>query len=250
MKNKTGSFDGIANKFDQNIYGTSKGKLRHLLLKHYLKNEIHTSQTLSILDAGGGTGMMAEVFAEQGHKVDILDVSQEALDIAKTRLERFTSTGFICDGISSVDKPYDLILCHAVLEWLDDPQAAILHLLEHLNPNGVLSLSFFNKDAMLFNNAIYGNFDYIAKGMKVRNVVRLNPNNPQPPRLILDFLENIAGVRVEMSAGIRCFHDYMRDISMQSSKFDDILALEKAHGGDEPFKWLGKYFYIKVRKIA
>ncbi|MFC4699157.1 methyltransferase domain-containing protein [Glaciecola siphonariae] len=247
---KKGSFDGIANKFDQNIYGTSKGKIRQLLLEHYLHNEIESTQPCKVLDAGGGTGMMAEVFARAGHSVDIMDVSQEALDIAKKRLAPYKNTQFFCQELSSVNKQYDLILCHAVLEWLENPMQAIEHLAQQLLPGGLLSLSFFNKDAMLFNNAIYGNFDYIEKGMKVRNVVRLNPHNPQSPSEVLEFIRSLKDVNLEFSAGIRCFHDYMRDVSMQNTHFDSILALEKSHGAQAPFKYLGKYFYIKVRRLT
>jgi S-adenosylmethionine-dependent methyltransferase len=118
-------------------------------------------------------------------------------------------------------------------------------LVERLNPKGVMSLSFFNQDAMLFNNAIYGKFDYIAKGMKVRNEVRLNPHNPQSPPKVLEKLSTMDNVRVDLSAGIRCFHDYMRDTTMRSSHFDDILLLEKQYGAQAPYKWLGKYFYIR-----
>ncbi len=34
---------------------------------------------------------------------------------------------------------------------------------KNMKPGARLSLSFFNQDANLFANAIYGNFDYIAK---------------------------------------------------------------------------------------
>jgi S-adenosylmethionine-dependent methyltransferase len=245
---KNGSFDGIANKFDENIYGTSKGKLRHALLLHYLADVLVASEKLDVLDAGGGTGMMAQVFAAAGHSVEVLDVSQEALDIARQRLADYPSASVVCGGIDSVEKQYDLIICHAVLEWLEQPMSALSNLLSHLNTGGVLSLSFFNKDAMLFNNAIYGNFDYIAKGMKVRNEVRLNPLNPQSPAQVMAFFENQPNIQIESIAGIRCFHDYMRDTTMQSSQFEQILALEKQYGRQAPFMWLGKYIYVRVRK--
>lgn len=247
---KSGSFDGIANKFDKNIYGTTKGRLRHELLMYYLADVIGHDSSMNVLDAGGGTGMMSYEFAKCGNAIDILDISTEALDIAKQRLAAFSQTTFICGDISSIQKQYDLIVCHALLEWLDEPLLALAYLIEKLNPKGVLSLSFFNRDAMLFNNAIYGNFDFIAKGMKVRNMVRLNPHNPQSPKTVLTMLEQIDGIDIEITAGIRCFHDYMRDTTLQSSRFDDILTLEKQYGAQAPYKYLGKYFYIRIKRQA
>jgi len=245
---KNGSFDGIANKFDKNIYGTSKGQLRHALLKHYLADELNTGHKMRVLDAGGGTGMMSREFAQNGHLVTLMDVSAESIAIAKERLSDFPDTRFICSDISAVSEQFDLIICHALLEWLEQPLLVINKLIEQLLPEGVLSLSFFNHDAMLFNNAIYGNFDYIQKGMKVRNEVRLNPHNPQSPQRVLEALQSKKDIIITHTAGIRCFHDYMRDTSMQSSHFEDILSLEKEYGSKAPFMWLGKYFYIKVKK--
>lgn len=244
---KSGNFDGIANKFDRNIYGTTKGKLRHQLLSFYLNNLL-TLPAREVLDAGAGTGMMAREFAQAGHHVTLLDVSSEALGIAKERLSDFHSARFINGGLEDVSQSFDIILCHAVLEWLDEPFIAIEHLLSCIKPEGYLSLSFFNADAMLFNNAIYGNFDYIAKGLKVRNAVRLNPHNPQSPSMVLSFLQARDDIEIEVSAGIRCFHDYMRDVKMQSSQYDALLQLEKELGAKAPFKWLGKYFYILIKK--
>lgn len=244
---KSGNFDGIANKFDRNIYGTTKGKLRHQLLLFYL-SEVLTMPAKDVLDAGAGTGMMAKEFAQRGHNVSLLDLSSEALGIARERLREYQSTRFINGSLQDISESFDIILCHAVLEWLDEPLLAVEHLLDCIKADGYLSLSFFNADAMLFNNAIYGNFDYIAKGLKVRNAVRLNPNNPQVPNTVLSFLQARDDIEIKVSAGIRCFHDYMRDVSMQNSEYDALLRLEKELGAKAPFKWLGKYFYILIKK--
>jgi len=245
---KSGSFEGIANKFDKNIYGTTKGKLRHQLLHFYLNDLLHSSSK-NVLDAGAGTGMMARDFADAGHKLTLLDVSEEVLTVARERMSSHLCTQFIHGNLEAIPRQYDIILCHAVLEWLDHPLSAIEQLLNHLTLHGHLSLSFFNADAMLFNNAIYGNFDYIAKGLKVRNVVRLNPHNPQSPESILSYLNMRDGIEIEMTAGIRCFHDYMRDVNMQNTQYEALLNLEKELGAKAPYKWLGKYFYVRIKKI-
>jgi len=272
-----GSFDGIANKFDQNIYGTTKGRLRHELLLHHLKDVLNSNRKLSVLDVGGGTGVMSAEFAKRGHDVVIADISDEALDIAKQRLAAYSNVVYTnldvahmtCANTagqdkseqgasvqnSSVDRPdnsiikhFDVIICHALLEWLPQPLTVLSTLLEQLKPKGIFSLSFFNQDAMLFNNALYGNFDYIEKGMKVRNVVRLNPHNPQSPKTVLAHLDALDEYTVELTAGLRCFHDYMRKPEMQNSHYPQLLALEKQYGASEPYKWLGKYFYIQLSR--
>ena len=203
-------FNGIANKFDNNIYGTSKGRLRHQMLLHYLSALIHSPQNLAVLDAGGGTGMMSLEFAQAGHQVTLCDGSEEVLDIAKQRLAGATNICVEQTDILSLDYPqqFDVVLCHAVLEWLQEPLVIIDKLFTQLRQGGRLSLSFFNRDAALFNNAIWGNFDYIEAGLKARNQVRLNPHNAQHPSEILHYIKHkYPTYTIEHKAGIRCFHD-------------------------------------------
>ncbi len=243
-------FDGIANKFDKNIYGTSKGKLRHQLLLHFLEDFIYSEAELSVLDAGGGTGMMTLPFCHQGHRVTLCDGSIEVLDIAKQRLAGFEKCDIIHSDIESIESEcYDLVLCHAVLEWVNEPKRLLHHLCSLLKPGGTLSLSFFNRDAALFNNAIWGNFDYINKGLNIRNQVRLNPHNAQRPQEIIDFLEEYyEDYIIRHKAGIRCFHDYLHDRSKQIDDYDVLFELELKHARQAPFMWLGKYFHLMIER--
>jgi len=244
-------FNGIANKFDNNIYGTSKGRLRHQVLLHYLSELINTSVPYNVLDAGGGTGMMSLEFAQAGHNVTLCDGSVEVLDIAKQRLADATNACVEHIDILSLNYPqqFDLILCHAVLEWVQEPLVIIDKLFTQLREGGRLSLSFFNRDAALFNNAIWGNFDYIDAGLKARNQVRLNPHNAQRPNDIIEYINHkYPTCIIEHKAGVRCFHDYLQDRSKQVDEYDKILALELKYGATEPYMWLGKYFHLIIRK--
>ena len=242
------SFDGIADKFDKNIYGTTKGRLRHKILCHRLRDFLE-GDLLHVVDVGGGTGVMALEFAQRGHRVVNTDISNDTLQIAKKRLHAYPlatlSEGSLFDWQGSAD----LIICHAVIEWLENPQEAVSHLLRQLKSAQYLSLSFFNYDAMLFSNVLYGNFNYIQKGMKVKNQVRLNPRNPIRPDTILSLINQNPEVALKSSAGIRCFHDYVADKNMRDSQFDDILELELKYADKAPYKYLGKYFHCLVEKL-
>ncbi|MFQ3250722.1 MAG: S-adenosylmethionine-dependent methyltransferase [Glaciecola sp.] len=244
-------FDGIANKFDKNIYGTSKGRLRHQMLLHYLSPLIHNIEPLNVLDAGGGTGVMSLAFAEAGHHVTLCDGSEEVLEIAKKRLADVPNTSIAQQDILSLDdsESFELVLCHAVLEWVQEPLKIIDKLFSQLSVGGRLSLSFFNRDAALFNNAIWGNFDYIDAGLNTRNQVKLNPHNAQRPLDIIQYInETYPDYIVEHKAGIRCFHDYLHDRTKQVDEYEKLLELELEHGATEPFMWLGKYFHLVIVK--
>ena len=243
------SFNAIANKFETNIYGSTKGQLRHQLLWHYLQTVLPApSPELSVLDAGGGTGEMTRPLLEKGYRVTLNDISPDVLAIAREKLDGYNELTFDCGSVKDIQqRQFDVIICHAVLEWLQHPLDAIAHLISLLPTGGVLSLSFFNQDAHRFGNILYGNFDYVKKGLRQKNTVRLNPNNAQSPTDILQFLSG-QPVDIIHEAGIRCFHDYLKDPSMQRSRFDELLEMELKYGTQAPYKWLGKYFHIIVRR--
>lgn len=244
-------FDGLANKFDKNIYGTSKGRLRHQMLLHYLAPLLTSAHSYKVLDAGGGTGVMAREFAQANHSVTLCDGSEDILEIARQRLSGFENTHIVQQDILSLEshEQFDLVLCHAVLEWVQEPFAIIDKLFAQLSVGGRLSLSFFNRDAALFNNAIWGNFDYIDAGLNTRNQVKLNPHNAQRPSDIIQYItQTFPSYAIEHKAGIRCFHDYLHDRSKQVDEYDKLLALELEYGATEPYMWLGKYFHLIIEK--
>ena len=244
------SFDKFADKFEKNIYGSTKGRLRHELLVHHLHE--YTSlegQSLDVLDAGGGTGVMTAVMLDLGHRVTLSDMSSEVLALAKQKLGENINLDIQHTDILSLShkKQYDLVVCHAVLEWLQDPLEVMRKLVDLVRPGGHLSLSFFNYDAQLFGNMLYGNFDYVEQGMLTKNIVRLSPKNPQKPKVILSQLETLP-VQVIQKAGIRCFHDYLKQPEKQSSDYEQLKKLEIQYGSTEPYMWMGKYFLIIAQK--
>ena len=249
MKISDGSFNGIANKFDENIYGTTKGQLRHQLLLHFLSSSL-ASAHMNVLDLGGGTGMMSVEFAKRGHSVTVFDMSQDALNIAQQRLKDYPNTQYILGELSEIDShintQYDFIICHAVLEWLSDPLSALLNMRSLLKVNGQMSLTFFNHDAKVFANLLYANFDYVINGLPVKNTVRLNPHNAQKPQEVLALLDKSEVFETKSSRGIRCFHDYIADKSKITSLYQQLFDMEVKYSDAEPYKWLGKYFHIML----
>lgn len=244
---KDQSFNGLAEKFNRNIYGTTKGRLRHQLLCDVLSEVLADEPAQNIIELGGGTGVMSAFLAGLGHQLTLTDISEDILTIARQQLDAGIAVRqadlFAIDDLGE----FDVVVCHAVLEWLARPFEALSILADRLRPGARLSLTFFNRDAALFSNAVYGNFDYIARGMKVKNQVRLNPQQPLVPKAVIAEVEKL-GFEVQSMRGIRCFHDYLRDRQMADSKYDELLALEREYGQREPYLWLGKYFHLWLEK--
>ena len=243
------NFDDRVRTFKKNIYGTSKGRIREAVLLRDLDGFMAGKGPLSILDIGGGQGQIALKLAAMGHKVTISDISNEMLEIAKTTA---TETGlvdvqFIHSSLQSLDsrvgEKFDLVMCHAVFEWLDKPDEALSILKQFCQPCGAISLMFYNHTGQTLSNLVYGNFDYIRSGMKAKNVVKLNPQSSLKPEDVLLWCEAL-DLNVRVKSGVRCFHDYMRDISHWQTQFDSILEMELEYSRLEPYASIGRYMHL------
>ena len=117
-----------------------------------------------VLDIGGGTGGFAVRVGALGHRVTVVDPSPDALaaldrrarehDVAVTGRQGDLSTLLEVVGADSAD----VVLCHGVLEVVDDPAAALATLARVLRPGGVLSLLVAQRHAAVVARAMAGHF--------------------------------------------------------------------------------------------
>ncbi|STV58401.1 putative metallothionein SmtA [Klebsiella pneumoniae subsp. rhinoscleromatis] len=175
------NFDDIAEKFSRNIYGTTKGQLRQAILWQDLEPLLAQlgPGPLRVLDAGGGEGQTAIKVAQLGHHVTLCDLSAEM--VARAR-QAAADKGVIdnmhfvqCaaqDIAQHLESPVDLVLFHAVLEWVAEPQEILHTLWSTLRAGGGLSLMFYNANGLLMHNMVAGNFDYVQLGMPKRKNAR------------------------------------------------------------------------------
>lgn len=250
------NFDDIAEKFSRNIYGTTKGLLRQAILWQdldILLAEMNDGP-LHVLDAGGGEGQTAIRMAQLGHHVTLCDVSQEMLKRAQAAAEEKGVSGNmhfvhcpVQDIAQHLASPVDLILFHAVLEWVADPVAVLQKLWSVLRSGGALSLMFYNADGLLMHNMVAGNFDYVQVGMPKRKKRTLSPDHPRAPAEVYRWLEQI-GWQITGKTGVRVFHDYLRDKTQQQRSFEMLLELETRYCRQEPYISLGRYIHVTARK--
>lgn len=125
-----------------------------------------------IVDVGGGTGGFAVRLAELGHRVTVVDPSPDALAALDRRarevgVEVTGLQGDVSDLAVLVEGPdgtdgsgggVDVVLCHGVLEVVDDPAAALATIRGVLRPGGVLSLLVAQRHAAVIARAMAGHF--------------------------------------------------------------------------------------------
>jgi len=122
-------------------------------------------QGARIVDVGGGTGGFAVRLAELGHRVTVVDPSPDALAALGRRAREVGVDvtglqGDLSDLPSLVDDDdlVDVVLCHGVLEVVDDPAAALATIREVLRPGGTLSLLVAQRHAAVIARAMAGHF--------------------------------------------------------------------------------------------
>lgn len=253
------NFDDIADHFEKKIYGKRKGLIRLVVLWRDLENHLsrlpeHT--TLNVLDVGGGFGQIAQRLAKRGHRVTVNDISANMLTKAKALA---TEKGI--DNIDFIHAPYqdlpnllahqkyDLILCHAVLEWLAEPQAAIGILQSLLTRSGTLSLCFYNPVAKVYRNLIMGNFynlDEVANNQFKSDAGSLTPNNPSSIEDVKTWLAD-ANMIIRQESGIRVFSDYVPAMLAKRgghANLDAVIEKELNYSTQAPYKFMGRYFHV------
>lgn len=246
------NFDSIAAKFQQNIYNTTKGRLRQLVLQRdLLELPLLQQAGCRVLDVGGGQGQLALWLAGLGHQVLLTDLSGEMLALAREEATARQLTVQIqqwsLQQLAEQQQTAPLVLCHAVLEWLAEPAEAIRQLWHLVEPGGVLSLMFYNVDAKRFSNIVYGNFNYVLRDLAYKKKVSLSPQNPLDPIAVNSWCQEAGFIQLSKT-GVRCFHDYLRDRSEQESEFDKLLEVELRYNRTEPYASLGRYQHLLLQK--
>jgi len=179
-------FDELATRFAEKIYGGAKGAIRLAVLQADLAEAL-PQHPLRVLDIGAGLGHMSLWLAQQGHAVTLAEPAEPMLEGAR---ERFTSAGQSATFLQApwqevenhVEGRFDLVICHAVLEWLAEPQA-ILPVLHRLTaPDGWLSLAFYNRDALIYRNLLKGHFKKLRSQSFAGERQSLTPQRPLDPR--------------------------------------------------------------------
>nr|WP_277756031.1 tRNA uridine 5-oxyacetic acid(34) methyltransferase CmoM [Vibrio parahaemolyticus] len=253
------NFDDIAHKFAKNIYGSDKGEIRQIIVwEDFLQilSELDASQQpLEVLDAGGGLAQMSQKLAKLGHRVALCDLSSEMLQLAKQDIEKnglLEQYRLIHSPVQSIaehmEEQVDLVMFHAVMEWLVDPKTALETVLEQVKPGGIASVMFYNHHGLVYKNVVCGNIPHILDGMPHRKRFKLQPQEGLKPEDVYQWIEE-AGFSICGKSGIRSFSDYIGNMQyMGDYEFEDVLALEKQLCRQEPYLSLGRYIHVWAKK--
>ncbi|MFW2371584.1 MAG: methyltransferase domain-containing protein [Gammaproteobacteria bacterium] len=254
------NFNDLVGHFQKNIYQTPKGRIRLDIIWRDLVAvlpALEKGQKLRILDAGAGLGYMAGMLAELGHELVLCDVSDEILKQAEQHLSQNhpqAAYRLINSAVqelkSHIDEQFDLVLFHAVLEWLAEPRQALSQLLDFIKPEGYLSLMFYNKHSLVYRHLLNANFKVLLQG-EPRVGERLVPISPLDPDQVEAWLlqENMDIIH---QSGVRVIYDYLSHAEKQRINMDELIEMERRYSLMRPYSDLARYqhFMIKSKENA
>ena len=265
------SFDAIADHFEKKVYGGLKGDIRLAVLRRDIFDYVdETSRTLGrplrILDVGAGLAQIAIELAAQGHTLVINDISANMLEKAQAIANQSDKS---CDSNGKLDiswhicpyqeleeklvdktEKFDLIMCHALLEWLAEPAAVMDFFDKQLTDNGALSLCFYNPASFDYRNLIMGNFNLLDNtDYKADNKKSLTPNHPVAKEEVEAWLQ-VHDYQTLVASGLRVFHDYS---PLKRGGHNDpkaVIRMELRYSRLEPYKWLGRYLHLLATRTS
>jgi S-adenosylmethionine-dependent methyltransferase len=246
------NFDKMAEKFESRIYGTFKGQLRLELLEEDLAF-LREGAPLDVWDAGCGGGRMAVWFAQNGHAVTGCDISDKMLANARRRMDEAGVDVVLhhapVQEVAPTLPPQDLVLFHAVIEWLADPIGTLEIVADRVRPGGHLSLMFFNEHALVYRNALRGTWrlKFLLEEAWRGRGKNLTPPWPQRPEAISAWAHE-HGFETVRHTGIRVFHDYLYDEAREATALDELHALERRYCRLSPYRDLGRYVHMVFKR--
>src|SRR4051794_34094067 len=170
---------------------------------------------LDIVDAGGGTGGFAVPMAVLGHRVTVVDPNPDALAALERRAAEAGVSGrgvqADADDLLAVVGPdsADLVLCHSVLEYVDDSATAMAALTGTVRPGGRLSVLVSGRLAAVLHRAVGGQFED-ARSALTDPLGRWGDRDPVPRRFTRESLTDLAteaGLADLQIHGVRIFTD-------------------------------------------
>lgn len=263
------NFDDLAKRFKKNIYGGLKGDIRLAVLERDCAAHLpiapfvsHSSgdagEYWTILDAGGGQGQFSLRLAQAGHRVVICDISAEMLKLAQEQAEQLgvvdrvqlihCSLQDLSRHLPSDLQQFDFVICHAVMEWMQEPQSLLPCLLTYLKPQAYLSLTFYNIHSLIYKNLLRTNFKKILNKDYGGSAGSLTPINPLEPSQVISWLAELPLQLLDHS-GIRVFHDYIFNEEHRARDPQTLLQLELAFSQQEPYRSLGRYTHLLLRRM-
>ena len=214
-------------------------------------------QRLRVLDVGMGQGTQALRLARAGHSVTGLESDAEMLRTAREALAgepegirervRLIEGDGRDTGVHFMPGSFDVVLCHGVLMYVDQPDPLLAGLARMLAPGGLLSLLVRNGDALAMRPGLAGDWGAALAAFDTtayRNRLGLDVRADRLSTLTA----TLAGIGAPLQAwyGVRVFTD---NVSNEAELPGPVLRVEHAGqllgaGRTDPYRGVAALLHL------
>lgn len=217
-------------------------------------------RSLQVLDVGGGTGGFAVPLAELGYSVTVVDPSPDSLAALERRAAEagvgdlvVAHQGDAADVVSLLGaESVAAVLCHSVLEVVDDPAAAMRALVEVLLPRGTASVLVANRVAATVARVAAGRLAE-ARDLMASEAGVIGHGDPLRRRFTLDGIRDLvgaSGLRPVSVHGVRIFADIAPAALIEGdvAAAEELVALEHSVATDPAYLSMATSLHLLAEK--
>ncbi|MFD8719393.1 class I SAM-dependent methyltransferase [Streptomyces sp. NPDC059629] len=224
-------------------------------LEEQIAGRFAVGRRLRVLDVGMGQGTQALRLARAGHQVTGVEQDPTMIAAARENLAgepqgirervRIVQGDGRDTGVHFLPGSFDVVLCHGVLMYVEEPDALLAGVARMLAPGGLLSLLVRNAEALAMRPGLAGDwagaldaFDTVS----YRNRLGLDVRADRLGTLTA----TLAGIGAPLHSwyGVRVFTDTASDDAEVPSDVEALLAAEERAGRTDPYRSVAALLHL------
>lgn len=221
------------------------------LLKKIVWAQLGDIRGKNILDFGSGEGITANLFAENNNVVAI-EPSEEMLVNRWADFEYRQIQGDVTNLSEVDDNTFDVIICHNVLEYIEDKKSVLAELHRVLKPQGILSIVKHNRAGRVMQMAVL--LDELEKANDLLDGKNSTASRFGAIRYYEDEMISkwTPGLRYKDCFGIRTFWDLQQNQEKHNSEEwqDRMMQLEMRVSQMDEYRKISFFHHLLFVKEA
>ncbi|MFF4149836.1 class I SAM-dependent methyltransferase [Streptomyces sp. NPDC001651] len=224
-------------------------------LDEQIAGRFPVGKRLRVLDVGMGQGTQALRLARAGHQVTGVERDATMISAARARLAgepegirervRLVQSDGRDTGVHFLPGSFDVVLCHGVLMYVDEPDPLLAGLARMLAPGGLLSLLVRNGGALALRPGLAGDWETALAAFDTsayRNRLGLDVRADR----LSDLTATLAGIGAPLHTwyGVRVCTDTAADGAEIPEDLETLLAVEERAGKTDPYRGVAALLHL------
>ena len=224
-------------------------------LDEQIAGRFPVGQRLRVLDVGMGQGTQALRLARAGHQVTGVEQEPTMLATARQALSaqppgvqervRIVESDGRDTGVHFLPGSFDVVLCHGVLMYVEEPDPLLAGLARMLAPGGLLSLLVRNGDALAMRPGLYGDWAGALAAFDTTDYRNRLGLDVRADRLAA-LTATLAGIGAPLHTwyGVRVFTDTAADDAPLPTDLETLLTVEERAGRTDPYRRVAALLHL------